>query len=393
MDGWQQLAMAPLPDALHRARDPNPRGGNRGGRGIASVDDRLAVAINDRILVLGTDWRPKRVLTHPWMGGIHDIAADETGVWAACADNDLVLNLDWEGALRGSWHWRADRRMRRELGFGWLPKFDRHIDHRDPCGGGFRVDLSHVNALALDGDALLVGLGLVHTPVPLLWPAARERGGRLAARAGLGELAAAAARLWRRSPGARIGRRHLAPDLTAVTPGSLPFHRGLPAEPGATWAVVELRPHAGRRPRPRVVAREPAGPMPSHNVIATRELLVVNDTARARVVALDRATGVIVHSVQLPGELPFPRGLERLDDGRFVVGTQQPAVLNVVDLAAGRVDERIELPDDRGESPYAIAHVPDSLGDPALLPSSRAAWGIPGGDASGAPQVLAAATS
>ncbi len=62
-----------------------------------------------------------------------------------------------------------------------------------------------MNAVALDGDSLLVGLGLVHAPVPLLWAAARERVGRLAERAGLGRLAGAAVRAWRRSPGARIG--------------------------------------------------------------------------------------------------------------------------------------------------------------------------------------------
>ena len=77
------------------------------------------------------------------------------------------------------------------------------------------------------------------------------------------------------------------------------------------------------------------------------------------------------------------------------MGTQQPAALNVIDLAAGRLDERIELRDDRGESPYAIGPVPESLGDPALLPSSRAEWGIPGGDASpgGTREGLATATS
>jgi hypothetical protein len=212
---------------------------------------------------------------------------------------------------------------------------------------------------------------------------------------GLGGVAEAAARLWRGSPAAKVGGRYLAPDLTAVTPGSLPFVRGVSSEPGATWAVVELRPRTARRPSARIAAREPAGAMPSHNVIAADGLLVVNDTARARVVGLDRETGAIVHSVQLPGELPFPRGLLRLDDGRFVVGTQHPATLNVVDLEAGRVEERIELPDDRGESPYAIGAVPDGFGDPALLPGSREAWGIPGCDASSsqAAQPLATATS
>jgi hypothetical protein len=381
-DNWEQLAMAPLPDAVHRALDTNPRGGLRGGRGIASAHDRLAVAINDRVLVLDRDWRVERLLSHPWMGGIHDIAADATGLWATCADNDLVLRMDWDGRPCGMWHWRADRRMRRELGFGWLPSFTRSIDYRDPLEPGLRVDLGHVNAVAPEGDALLVGLGLVRTPIPLLWPALRERGTRFAERVGMGGAAARAMALWRRSPLARIGARRLPTDLTLVTPGQLAIDTGGAGEPGWTWAVAELRPDARGRLRSRLLARHPARAVPSHNLAVIDDLVVVNESARGRIVGLDRESGAIVRSVELPGDYPFPRGLIRLDDGRFLVGTKWPATLSVVDLAAERVDERIELPDDRDETPYAIASVPEDFGDPGRLPASRAEWGIEGADAS-----------
>ena len=381
-DGWDQLAMAPLPDAVHRALDTNPRGGLRGGRGVASTPGRLAVAINDRVLVLDQDWRVERLLSHPWMGGIHDIAADATGLWATCADNDLVLRIDWDGRPCGMWHWRADRRMRHELGFGWLPGFDRSIDYRDPLEPGLRVDLAHVNAVALEGDALLVGLGLVRAPIPLLWPAMRERGTRLAESVGLGGAVARAIALWRRSPLTRIGAGRVPTDLTLVTPGQLAIDTGGAGEPGWTWAVAELRPDTRGRLRSRVLARHPARAVPSHNVVAVDDLVIVNESARGRVVALDRESGAIVRSVDLPGDYPFPRGLFRLDDGRFLVGTKWPATLSVIDLAAERVDERIDLPDDRDETPYAIAPVPAAFGDPGLLPAARADWGIEGADAS-----------
>jgi hypothetical protein len=102
LDGRSQLAMAPLPDALHRGADPNPRGGLRGGRGLAALPDRLAVAIHDRILVFDTDWRLDRVLSHRWMGGPHDIAADAGGLWVTCADNDLVVRLGSKGDGTGA---------------------------------------------------------------------------------------------------------------------------------------------------------------------------------------------------------------------------------------------------------------------------------------------------
>ena len=173
IDSGQQVAESPVPDALHRARDPNPRGGFRGGRGIAAAGDRLAVAINDRILVLDRAWRLERVISHRWMGGVHGLAADERGIWAACCDNDLVIGLDWEGRVRASWSWRSDRKLRNELGYGWLPSFDRWADHRDPLGGGMRLDVGHPSDVTINGSSMLVMLGLLRTPPPLFWPALR----------------------------------------------------------------------------------------------------------------------------------------------------------------------------------------------------------------------------
>ena len=85
LDERRQLAMAPLPDPVHRARDTNPRGGMRGGRGIAATGDRIAIAINDRILVLDSSWRMQGVLSHRWLGGVHELEADEGGLWIACS--------------------------------------------------------------------------------------------------------------------------------------------------------------------------------------------------------------------------------------------------------------------------------------------------------------------
>jgi hypothetical protein len=163
-----------------------------------------------------------------------------------------------------------------------------------------------------------------------------------------------------------------------VTPGGLDFAAGAQERSGWTWALAELG-TAGAR----IVARHPALGLPAHNVAVDGSRLVVNDSAAGRVVALDRATGAVVRSVALPGDLPFPRGLARLPDGRFAVGTQDPAAILVVDLEAERLERTIPLPGDRGESPYAIALVPETFDDPSgRLPATRAGWGIAGGDAS-----------
>jgi hypothetical protein len=335
--GGKQEAM-PLPDAVHRARDTNPRGGLRGGRGLAVAGERLAVALNDRILVLDRGWQVRNVLTHSWVGGLHDIAADDDGIWATCVDNDLLLRFGWDGSLIDHWQWTTDRRLRRALGQRWLPGFDRWTDYRDPLGGGFRIDVGHLNAIAADEDGLLLGLGLIRAPTPVWWPVLRERGLRLANRIGAGRLADAALRSWRASR----------------PPNPRP---AAPAPDGWTWALLSLA--ADRRAR--VVARHPAQGRPVHNIVPHDELLAVCDSPGGRIVGVERSSGAIVRSVALGGEFPFPRGLLALADGRLVAGVQAPAALAIVDLDAERVDERILLADDHGESPYAIAELPDGF--------------------------------
>jgi len=381
LEAGTELARAPVPDALHRALDDNPRGGLRGGRGLAVAGDRLAMAINDRILVLDRGWRLVRVLSHPWMGGVHDLAADPDGIWVTCADNDLVLRIGWDGELRRAWHWRADAAFREALGHGWLPGFERDVDNRDPFAGGLRLELGHVNAIAPDGDRVLVGLGLVRPPVPLGRPIARALTYRAIRRMGLERAARAAVVRWAASPIRRELQRRLARRAArSVTPGGLNFAAGPQERPGWTWAIAELGPDGAR-----IAARHPVRGLPVHNLALDTGRLVVNDSPQARVVAVDRSSGAIVRSVGLPGEFPYPRGLARLPDGCFVVGTQRPAAVHLVDLDAGRVMRTIELPDNQGESPYAIVVLPESFEEPSgRLPLTRAGWGIAGGDASGA---------
>jgi len=379
LEGGTQLAEAPVPDAVHRALHPNPRGGPRGGRGLAVAGDRLAMAINDRVVVLDPQWDLDRVLSHAWMGGVHDIAADDRGLWVTCADNDMVLRLTWEGELIDHWHWRADAAVRRALGHDWLPAFERDVDHRDPFAGGLRIEVGHVNAVTVDGDRVLVGLGLVRPRPPLGRALARAAAYRAIRRAGLGRPARAAVVRWAHSRARatlleRLPRR----AHRSVTPGGLDFAAGAQERPGWTWAVAELGP-AGAR----VVARHPILGLPAHDVAVDGSRLVVNDSAAGRVLALDRATGAVVRSVALPGDLPFPRGLARLPDGRFAVGTQDPAAIRIVDLDDERLIRTISLPGDRGESPYAIAVVPGTFEDPSgRLPETRAGWGIAAADAS-----------
>jgi hypothetical protein len=295
----------------------------------------------------------------------------------------MVVRLTWDGRLIDAWQWRSDRRVRAAFGLGPLPSFSRWADHRNPEHGGLRLDVGHLNAVATRGDDLLVGLGVVRRP-RLPWSlAAAATASRSAQRLGLERPVRAAVDA---AAAFGPGRRFLGHRAIASVPG---FDRP-PPSPGTrrdwTWAVLEL-PGAARglprRTRARVVASHPSAGLPAHNVVPFGDLIAVNDSTRGRVLTVDARSGAVVSAVQIEGELPFPRGLLRLDDGRFLVGVQDPARLLTVDLERGGVDEVIDLPDDRNEAPYAIAPVPDGFADPAgRLPSARAGWGIPGADAS-----------
>jgi hypothetical protein len=244
-----------------------------------------------------------------------------------------------------------------------------------------RLELGHVNAIAPDGDRVLIGLGLVRPPIPLGRPLVRALTYRAIRGVGLKPLARAAIIRWARSPiRAQLQRRLTRRAARSVTPGGLNFTAGPQDRPGWTWTIAELGP-AGAR----IVARHPVRGLPAHNLSLDAGRLVVNDSPGGRVVAVDRSSGAIVRSVGMPGEFPYPRGLARLPDGTFVVGTQRPPAVHVVDLDAERVLRTIALPDPANESPYAIVVLPESFGDPSSrLPETRVGWGIAGGDASGA---------
>jgi hypothetical protein len=266
--------------------------------------------------------------------------------------------------------------VRRALGHGWLPAFDRRIDHRMPQAAGLRLDLGHVNAVAVDGDVVLVGLGLVRPPLSLAWHVLRERGLRVAARLGLGRSAQWLVGRWR-------GLSFVSPKSLDLwpAPGQIRMEdTGL--RPGWSSVVVELQRPLGRS-RSRIVSRLAGRGVPMHNVLPYGAGLVVADSGGGRLLLVDRQTGAVTRSVALEGELPFPRGVLHLGGDRFVVGTQRPAALNVVDLDAERVDDRFVLPDDRAEAPFALVAVPDRFSDPSgRLPAARADWAVPGADTS-----------
>lgn len=154
--------VAPMPDSLYRHVDPNPRGGLRGGRGVSVHGDRLAIANAERLFVFDPSWMLVEEATHPFMANIHEVQAEERGVWVAATGCDSLLLVGWDGQVLDRWSFQDDERLVAELDLPRsLPRFDPSLDYRDPHAHR-RTHTVHMNAIARGAEGLLVGLGHIH---------------------------------------------------------------------------------------------------------------------------------------------------------------------------------------------------------------------------------------
>ncbi len=334
LESGRVVMKSAVPGSACRARDPNPRGGLRGARGVAVYSGRLVVANSERLLVFDTSWQLVDQLSHPLAGGIHDILAVDDGIWIASTSADLLVKLSWEGALLDVWEWRRDARLVRELGFRRLTPVDRGRDYRDPESMRRGVpNVVHLNAVTLRPGGLLVSFGRVLSP-------AAYRRHRLAGAAGY-----AASVLG-------LGRREQRPRLLGAGPSS--------RIEGSSSAFIALAEDLSAELLWRVDGID----VPNHNALEVAGNLIYNDSNGSRLIGRPLAGSSAERAVDLPGDPSFLRGLAHLGALRFLVGNQGPLALYHVDLEEGLVVAEIPLPGEPRESVYGICLVPDNFDDP-----------------------------
>lgn len=337
-DARRVLMAAPIFETPWAWAGTNPRGGHRGGRGITTVDGRLAIANADEVHVFDRSWARTAVLSHPAAGDLHELAAAGDGVWACSPRSDSLVRLGWDGTLREQWTWRQDPVLVERFGYRTVAPLDETLDHRAMRDVDLdAVNLSQVNGVTAVPGGLLVGLGRVRLPSP-------TRAQRMAARAGaVAETMRVGRPLARRLRAERVRRFGADPQ-----PGA--SRRGM---------VVLVRPG---RPAEILVDR-PLVKWPNHNQLAHGREIVLCETSTGRVVAIDRDSGA-ERAVAVPQAAAFLRGLAWLDGDRFLVGTRRPAALHVVDLASGSAEPLMALSDTFHESVHDIEPLPESWGDP-----------------------------
>jgi hypothetical protein len=253
----------------------------------------------------------------------------------------------------GSWCWRDDAGLARALGFEWAPPFEPGVDYGATAYLG-SYNLVQLNSLARSRDQLYVSLGRVA-------PGSKSALRRQLARDRLARRLAASplARPVFRAMGSRAARRAAA----GLRRRPAPAPQRLAHAPSAFSALVALR--DGEAPGGgELLARIDAARVPNHNLIPVGELLLYCDSNVGALAAWDRAVAAPAGRIDIRARSRFARGLARVDDDLYLVGTPHPMELHALSLEAGRVLWSVPLGGSPFETPFAIAPIPDAFDDP-----------------------------
>ena len=288
---------SPFSESIYRAKDPNPRGGFRGARGVTIYGDHLIIANAERLLIFDSSWKFVGEITHPWMGGVHDILVDGDGIWVTCATADLLLKVDWTGKVLADWEWRLDKNLTASFGFRNLSQVDRRLDYRDPETMRDGVhNTVHLNAVSRSPEGLLLSFGRILSPAAYKKAKVASVLGRIAKYIGL--------------------KRRNHNSKQEAMPGT-----PVPKIEGSSSALILLREDGSAKILKRIFGTS----VPNHNVIQVENSLIYNDSNGNRVVATALDESSPDRCVEIPGQPGFVRGLAQLDKDSFLVGSQAPA--------------------------------------------------------------------
>lgn len=304
----------PVPEPRFPESDDNPRGGVRGGRGVAVTSAGIIVANYDTLWCFDDDWNVVGDLSHPLFVGLHEIEYEAGRLWLAATAIDAVLavSLD-DGKVEVAWDPHAPGTAAR-LGLGTRPHpIDGSVDYRRREAP--LIDHCHINGVTRRGGATIINCGLVRRP--------RPSAARLAAR-----VAAKARRALHVPERPRSERRHEGRSLVLRLNGAV------------EEVLLELDGHD----------------FPTHNgQLLDDRRLALNDSTHNLLRIFRTSDAVEEQTLAIPGT--WLRGLEPLLPTRLLVGTA-PAALHLVDVERGQIERRLQLSHDRNEAVHGLAVCP-----------------------------------
>lgn len=155
------LARCPMVEAPLRELDPNPRGGMRGGRGVAVDGDEIYIANFSAVYRFDAQWRCLNVLSHPACADVHDIAVHDGFVWVTSTRNDLLFQFHPDGRLVDCLNVRTLEPVQELMEQVQSPlvheSWMQHADLRDPRShDSVMSDGTHFNGIAFDSSGKMV---------------------------------------------------------------------------------------------------------------------------------------------------------------------------------------------------------------------------------------------
>ncbi len=309
LDTGTVVHKVPVPDPQFPNSDDNPRGGVRGGRGVAATDKGIVVANYDTLTTFDDEWNVLDSLTHPLFVGLHEIDWDGANLWLAATGLDALLRVDAQGEVHVGWD-PHESPLRGPYGLRGRPApLDGDIDYRQP--GTPRIDQLHLNGVAVHNGSAVVNCGLVR----------RRR--------------SAVRRYWRRVQ-AKLGG-------------------GAQRREHGRFAARSFVAAVGNGGRPEILLELEHNDFPSHNgQLLPDGRVAVNDSTRNRLRIF--AGGEAVTDIDVGGT--WLRGLEPIGSQRLLVGTA-PAAIVTVDLEARHVEGKVQLSDDPHEAVHGLCVVRD----------------------------------
>lgn len=301
----------PVPEPNFPESDDNPRGGVRGGRGVAATRAGIVVANYDTLHLYDEDWNAVNSISHPLFVGIHEIDWDGAHIWAAATGIDAVLRTTLDGRVEAAWD-PHDPALCDSFGLVRRPHpLDGSIDYR--IRQAPLLNHCHINGVARMNGSTVVNFGLVRKRRSALVRAFTRVRRRL------------------RDPRAASGRRHSGRSMIVSVDGD-----------SAARVLVGLDEHD----------------FPTHNGQLLEDgRVIVNDSTDnvLRVFSLDEDAARQTAAVRIPGT--WLRGLEPIGSGRVLVGSA-PAALMLVDIAGGAIEAKVQLSEDPNEAVHGLAFCP-----------------------------------
>jgi hypothetical protein len=299
----------PVPDPSFPQADDNPRGGARGGRGVAATRHGIVVANCDTLNRYDDDWNLLDSVSNPLFVGMHEIDWDGQHLWIAATGLDAVLKTTLEGRAEVAWDPHADETLG-NFAIGRRPHpIDGSVDYRKREAP--QLDQCHLNGIVRRSGDLVVNCGLVRRRRPVARMIQRAR-----ARLGIPK------QKWKK----RLGRS------------------------------LVLRVNATREAKILLDMEEHL--FPTHNGQLIEDgILTVNDSRNNTLRVFDLDGGSPRERLQLAIPGTWLRGLEPMGDGRILVGSA-PASLTLVDIRRGAIEGTIQLSSDPYEAVHGLAVVP-----------------------------------